>query len=56
MRMNELNSEAEKFKNKFEEDFEDSKRYYEEFLSLYLYKEHPEMIDSITSLNYLQSW
>jgi len=48
MDITELNSKAENFKKEFEEDFKDSRGYYEEFLSLYPYKEHPETIDSIT--------
>lgn len=48
MKINELNSEAEKFKKEFEEDFKDSKNYYKEFLKLYPFKDHPEKIDSLS--------
>ena len=47
MDINELNSEAENFKKEFEANFEESREDYKKFLSLYPYKEHPEMIDSI---------
>ncbi len=45
MEINELNSKAENFKKEFEEDFGDSRSYYEDFINLYPFKDHPEKID-----------